>query len=281
MGFELGPGMLRRAPRGWLPARAFALKRSIYSHGHGDGSGVAELETSMGMSVRWRVEIPGREPYELEEERSVPNWLSSGPLASHGNRWYKVRVRPQYGLMPRLGVPCVVDPADPAGIWIDWDAAYKEHVPAWEQEARVQREIARRDGRFDHVVDRITNPFAGKLRPGEKELVEQRIANARSRAPAARAAGEGGESAEHKRRMDDLVRIQKTGRKTRGTVVACAATSQSLATIPLVMITFEVEGRHLVFEHVYGPRHLSHYKPGREVDIWIDPDDPGNVCPGR
>src|SRR6187431_2627961 len=111
MGFELGPKLFRSAPRGWLRARAFSIKHRVYSHSYGN-EGAPEIETSMGMTALWRVEIPGRAPYELEEERSVPMWLGGGPIGS-GNRWYKVRLKPSYGLMKDLGVPCLVDPADP------------------------------------------------------------------------------------------------------------------------------------------------------------------------
>ena len=98
----------------------------------------------MHLRVTWRVEVPGREPYELQEERSVPAWLAAGGLVGTGNRWYKLRLKPTYGLMHGVGVPCSVDPGDPSEIWIDWDAAYKEHEPAWEREARVRREVMRR-----------------------------------------------------------------------------------------------------------------------------------------
>jgi hypothetical protein len=277
MGFELGPGMLRRAPRGWQPARAFAVKRRIYSQRY-DEHGVPEIEATMAMAVTWRVEPPGGEPYAFEEERSVPAWLDAGALMGHGNRWYKLRLRPQYGLMPQLGVPCHVNPGNAHEIWIDWDAAYKEHIPAWEQEARVRREVAKREGKYDQVIDRIVNPFAGKLRAGEATLADERIAKTRPQ-PSPQSPDE--EGAEHERRMDELARLQKTGRKTRGIVVACSATSRTLAAIPVFELVFEVEGRHVVFEHAYGPRHLAHYQPGREVDIWIDPADPNAICPGR
>ena len=68
---------------------------------------------SMEMAVLWRVEVEGREPYELDEKRTVPMWLSSSGLIGAGNRWYKVRVRSQYGLMKSVGVRGLVDPSDP------------------------------------------------------------------------------------------------------------------------------------------------------------------------
>src|SRR3954447_15041802 len=113
MGFELGPKMLRKAPKGWLSARAFPERHDVSSHGYGS-DGAPEIETSMHLSVTWRVEVPGREPYELHEERSVPNWVAAGGLVGNGNRWYKVRVRPQFGLMKEVGVPCVINPRDPS-----------------------------------------------------------------------------------------------------------------------------------------------------------------------
>ena len=149
----------------------------MYSHHYGS-DGVPEIETTMGLKVRWRIEIDGREPYEVQEERSGPAWMAGGGVGG-GNRWYKLRVRPQHGLMKGVRLPCFVNPDDPADLWIDWDGAYDAHVEAWEREARVQREVARRDGLYDQVWDRVTNPFAGKLRAGEDEIVEARIAKQR------------------------------------------------------------------------------------------------------
>jgi hypothetical protein len=93
MGFELGPKLLRRAPKGWLAGRAFPLRHSVYSHPQGHEGGETVFETSAGLTVLWRVKVPGREPYELEEKRSAPMWLHANGIGS-GNRWYKVRVRP-------------------------------------------------------------------------------------------------------------------------------------------------------------------------------------------
>jgi hypothetical protein len=288
MGFELGPKLLRRAPRGWVPARAFPLRHSIYdppNHGP-EGGGEAVIDTSYGMDVTWRVEVDGREPYEFGEIRSAPTWTLTGPLGA-GNRWYKVRIRPTYGLMPELGVPCFVDPANREDIWIDWDKAYDEHVPAWEREARVRRGVSDRDNPYDKVVGRIVNPFAGKLREGEQELVERRVAQEAERireleakyAPPPPDPEVAAQSAELKRLMDELTRIQHTGTKTRATVVAREETDRTFANVPVILLTLEIDGRDVVFEHVFGPRHAKHYKVGREIDVWVDKQ--GAICPGR
>src|SRR4051794_1540154 len=98
MGFELGPKLLRKAPKGWLSGRAFPTSHRVASHGYG-GEGAPEVEMTMHLAVTWRVEVPGRETFELHEERSVPGWLDSGGLTGTGNRWYKLRLKPSSGLV--------------------------------------------------------------------------------------------------------------------------------------------------------------------------------------
>jgi hypothetical protein len=282
MGFELGPKLLRRAPRGWVAGRAFPLRHSLYSRDGGPEAGESMIDTSTDLRVLWRVEVPGRSPYELEEDRSAPLWLQSNSLGS-GNRWYKVRVRPQYGLMPDVGVPVVVDPKDPSEIWIDWDAAYKEHIPAWEREARVRREVGRRKGGIEGAIERIGHPLTGKLRPEDEAYVEQTIERELQAKPAppppdpALAA----ESAELQRRGDELARIHNAGVNTVATVVAREDTGRTIGAVPIILLTFEVEGRRVVFEHTSGPRHAKHYKVGRQVEVWVDRDNPDAICPGR
>jgi hypothetical protein len=285
MGFELGPKLLRRAPRGWLQGRAFSVKHSVSSHHYGHEGG-PEIETSLALTVLWRVEVPDRAPYELEEERSGPMWLDRGGLVGSGNRWYKVRVRPSYGLMRDLGVPVLVNPSAASEIWIDWDAAYKEHVPAWEREARVRREVERRKGGIDGALARIGNPLVGKLRPEDEEHVQKAIEgnSARARQIQAMSAGDpalAAESAELMRRMDDLARIVRDGRKTTGTVVARDDTDRTFGNVPLIVLTFDVDGRRVVFEHIFGPRHAKHYTVGKTVEVWVDLDNLDAIRPGR
>jgi hypothetical protein len=47
------------------------------------------------------------------------------------------------------------------------------------------------------------------------------------------------------------------------------------------VLTFEVEGRIVVFEHLFGERHASYYTVGREVEVWIDRENPDAIRPGR
>ncbi|MBJ7328628.1 MAG: hypothetical protein JHC95_01955 [Solirubrobacteraceae bacterium] len=287
MGFQLGPKFLRKQPKGWLPARAYPVKHATYEHHNNDPEGgESVIETSAGLTVTWRVELDGREPYEFQEERTGPTWLLSG-FTGGGKRWYSVRVRPQYGLMKDVGVPCVVNPENFSELWIDWDTAYDEHVPAWNREARVQRAKAEGESRYDGAFDRIFNPFAGKLRPEDEERLEQAIAEDKSRAakwlPPEQIA-QSKDQVTFKQRLDELGRIKKEGRKVQATVVDIEDTGRKHGEVDVFNLTFELEDggppRTVVFEHIYGPRHLKRYKVGKRVDAWVDPLDPEAICPG-
>ena len=72
MGFELGPKPLRRAPRGLLPARAFPLRHSVTDPPSDPERSETMVDTIFVLTVTWRVEIDGRDPYELEEVRHSP-----------------------------------------------------------------------------------------------------------------------------------------------------------------------------------------------------------------
>ena len=125
--------------------------------------------------------------------------------------------------MRDLGVPCLVNPADPSEIWIDWDAAYDEHAPAWEREARVRREVERRKGGLDGALAAAQQPARGQAPAEDEELRrtrERKSADAR-RCGGPRPAERAGPELRARRRMDELAPHRAThGRKTTGTVVA-------------------------------------------------------------
>lgn len=301
MGMQLGPGFLRRPPKGWLPAHVSAVRHRTYEHGSsGPDGGQSDIDTSCSVEARWRVELPGREPYEFDEERrTAPTWALGGGLGG-GRRWYTVRVKPSYGLMDGVAFPCFVDPGDPRRIWIDWDAAYDSHSDAWGHHARVEREVARRENLWEYAVERVMNPFAGRLRDGELEVAErtreERKAAAAEQERKVREAAEATmaaqgfsttkeETDEIKRSADELKRIHETGRRTSATVVEQRETGRKLGAIPEIEIVFDVEDaggtRRVRYQHLFGPRAAKRYKAGRTVSVWVDRDDPDAICPGR
>ena len=163
MGFQLGPAFLRKPPKGWLPASASTRRHVVYDWPSGgpDGGG-SDWATTCALDADWRVEPEGREPYEFHEERRTgPAWAQAA-LVGGGGRWYRVRVKPTYGLMDGVAFRVWVDPADRTRLWVDWDDAYERHVTAWERKARVDREAARLSSRWEHAVERVLNPLSGR-----------------------------------------------------------------------------------------------------------------------
>lgn len=297
MGLELGPAFLRRPPKGWIPARAVPLRSRVPEVPQGpEGGGQDVLTTSVLLDVTWRIEAEGRAPYEVEEERrTAPTWLQPR-FTGGGNRWYKPRLRPQYGLMADVPVPCYVDPADASAIWIDWDGAYAANEAAWEKQARIDRALADRKGRYEQLWDRALNPFAGRrLQDGEAALVEERLVAERERAAADEAADRAlaaridedhGVGIDAKAAFDaahaEETRVRETGRPATAVVVARRATDRSGYAGPVTLLDLDVDDhgttRRVVYEHVWGPRHAKRYKPGRRIDVRIDPADPGRVA---
>lgn len=300
MGFQLGPSFLRRPPRGSIAAVAYAVRHRVYDPGQSDPEGGESVfDTSYVLDATWRVEVPGREPYEVvEENRTVPVWTMGGPLGA-GKRWYKVRIRPTGGLHSEAPIPVHVDPSDPEKLWIDWDAAHDAHVPLWERDARVKRAIAERESRYDGLVERVINPFAGKLREGEQELVDAKVTAQAARDARIAAEGEAraqelygfapadpDEAARQKAWSDELVEIHRTGRKLRATVVSKRETGETVCNVPVIEVAFDVREhsgatRRVVYENLSGPRAVKRYTPGKEVDVWIAPGNPDRLCPGK
>lgn len=53
----------------------------------------------------------------------------------------------------------------------------------------------------------------------------------------------------------------------------------------MIELLFDVDDggltRRVRHEHLFGPRAVKRCTPGRTVTVWIDPQDPGVICPGR
>ncbi len=286
MGRERGPGLLRKPPRGWIPARAYPVEREILPEApDAEGSRGGVIETSHRLKATWEVHVEGREPIRFSDERRGPAWIHESSVS--GKRWYKPRLlRRSHGLWKSVGVPGFVDPADPTQLWIDWDAAYDEHEAAWERKGRIEREIAAREGGFESIAHRIFNPLDGKLRPGEEPLVDAELARRsgdaaerRERAiEANRSAVPPDEQAEQVRRIAQAERLRREGRKASAVVVAQAATGRTLGDMPVLLITLDVgdagSTRRVTYEHIWGRRHAEFYGVGKRITVRIDPDDP-------
>jgi len=295
---ELGPGMFRRPPAGWLPGHAFAAEHR--ARNWPDGAAHTEnIRQSVELEAVWEIRLDGREAYRFHDVgRSAPLWCSDSGIL-HAKRWYKVRLKPSHGLMSDVPIPVHVNPHNREDIWVDWDAGYDAHVRAWELKDRIDLEKARRASVPEHVVHRVMNPFAGRLKAGEEVLVDEAIAVDRAIAAAqaerdrprveAQMAAMGfapvgsDEQAEYRRRREEMERVSREGRPATATVVSNEPTGRTLANIPVIALILDISDggpvRRLVYEHVWGPRHAKRFKPGKQVDIHVDRADPNVITP--
>lgn len=288
-------GLLRRPPRGWVAGTLVSTRHTVteFPSHDAEGSGRGEWETSYLLDVTWEVRLPGAASYLIHETRKAPVWVEPNELGGSGRRWYAVRLRKSHGLMVGVPMPCAVDPSDQTGIWIDWDAGYAAHEVAWRRESALDRAVAERRGRFDGLVARVTDPFAGRLDPADQRLVDQRIAaedaeQQRIHQQYAARAEEvqwGGVPADEKAAFQamagDLVRIDQTGRPAPGRIVAVVDTGRVLMGLPVRRMEIEVLDpgpRRVFLELPMQPRIAQRYRDGMAVRLKVDVLDPSKVA---
>lgn len=277
-------GLLRRPPGGWLESRAVPLRHRT-SSGRTSESDADQVDTSLLLEVQWEVRVPGRAPYVVAEERKAPVWVSETHTVGSGRRWWTTTLRKTWGLTDGVEIPVWVDPADGTRLWVDWDAAYDAHEPVWRTRSAVEREVAGRRGWYDGVAQRIADPFAGRVVPEDRHLVEEQVAReeaelARQTEAALAAAPTRFEPDEEEawRAMGaEMARLDAVGRPASATVVGLVDTGRTLVGTPVWRIDLEVDDgaapRRVALEVPLRKRRTKAYRVGTEVRVKIDPDD--------
>jgi len=91
-------------------------------------------------------------------------------------------------------------------------------------------------------------------------------------------------------RYRDAARLIAEGRLGRATLFTRETSDRRYRGVQLVIGVFEIEDpaeepdaepRTIVYEHIFGPALARRWRPGRTVDVWIDPQDRDNVYIGR
>lgn len=289
-------GLLRRPPSGWSAAVALPLRYTAASTVNSEaGDGDTALELSQLLDVTWEVRREGRAPYTVEDSRRrAPTWTLPTQLGGTGRRWYRLRLKRTYGLLPDVEVPCRVDPAEPGRLWIDWDAAYRNHEVAWDRRAALDRAVADQRGGLDKVAGRLSNPFgpapteadrvaAQRLLAEEAAELERQRAAAVEATSGARWAGvDPDEKAAFDAMSADLDRIHQTGRRTTGRVVAVVPLDRKMVGVQVKRIELEIQDgpqpRRVALELPLQPAPARRVPVGKEVSVWVDPDDPERIC---
>lgn len=87
-------------------------------------------------------------------------------------------------------------------------------------------------------------------------------------------------------RFRDAARLIAEGRPARVILLTRETSDRRYRGVQLVVATFELEDgdeppREISYEHIFGPASARRWRPGREIDAWIDPHDPDNIYVGR
>ena len=94
------------------------------------------------------------------------------------------------------------------------------------------------------------------------------------------------QEAEYDARFRDAARLIAEGRQVTAILLNRETSDRRYRGVQIVIGTFEIEDgdaapRDVVYEHIFGPASARKWRPGRQVDVWIDPDDPENIYVGR
>lgn len=300
-------GIFKRRPKGWIAGHAVPRSHRAYGHpGHrDDGESVLDAnDMSMRLDAEWEVHVPGRAPYAVRDVgRTAPLWVDeSAPVLGKGKRFWSMRLRQTRGLRAEVGVPCLVSPDDPTRLWLDWDAAYDLHVPAWDRSIAVDQAIEQRRGGVDAVIGRVLSPLRPKLDPADEHLVDAAIAADTARSPQAQAeapllhralnpSDEPPDPAEHQQLVEHVravAHLHRVGREVPATVVEIAPTRRQLCRTPEYEIHLDVDDeggvRRIVHREVMGDRWAGRMAAGTRTLVCVDPGDPGRIAlekPGR
>ncbi|HEX7133593.1 MAG TPA: hypothetical protein VF228_13540 [Iamia sp.] len=267
----------------------------------GEGSGLDPGEYVVLMDVEWEVHVPGRAPYAVRDVgRKVPLWTrESAPLLGKGKRFWSVRPRQTRGLLVEVGVPCLVAPDDPTRLWLDWDAAYDLHVPAWDRSIAVDQAIEQRRGGIDAVIGKVLSPLRPKLDPADEHLVDAAIAADVARSPQAQAeapilhralnaSDEPPDPMEHAQVLDQVrrtVHLHQAGSEVPATVVAIAPTGTTLCRTPEYELHLDVDDedgiRRVVHREVMGDSWAGRMAAGTRTLVCVDPGDPSRIALGK
>lgn len=300
-------GLFKRKPRGWTPAHAYPRHRRTYEGGNeydrGESSGLDPSEWILYMNVTWEVHVPGWAPYVVHESgRKAPQWVreSGLPLVGKGKRYFTARLRETRGLKEEVGVPVLVDPGDPQSIWVDWDAGYDMHVPAWDRELAVERAVEERKGGIDAIAGKIFSPFRPKLAAGDEHLVDAALAAEAERDGRARREGElmiramniglrppkAEEHARLQQHVRNVMRLHDEGRDVPATVVAITPTGEQLCRTPVYELHLDVDDggaavRRVVHREVMNDAWAGRMGAGTPTTVHLDPADPDRLALDR
>jgi hypothetical protein len=297
-------GVFKRRPSGWIAGQARPRWHRTYAPGHEHGddgeSVIGPSDLFLLLDAEWEVQIPGAGPYVVRDVgRRGPMWLDESlPVGGRGKRFWSVRLRRTGGLLAEVGVPCLVDPADRDHLWLDWDAAYDLHVPAWDRAQAVDHAIEQRRGGIDAAIGKVLSPLRPKLDPADQHLVDAAIAADVARSPEGQAqapllhralnplpdgvAAHADERSEVEAQVRATAHVHQVGREVPATIVAIAATGRTVCGTPEYELHVDIDDetgvRRVVHREVMGDAFAGRMAVGTRTLVCVDRADAQRIA---
>jgi hypothetical protein len=106
--------------------------------------------------------------------------------------------------------------------------------------------------------------------------------------PSTEGVGSPAEKAAYLARVQDAADLVARGRETLAIVLSRETSDRRFNGAQIVTIELEIDDpldpgfpRIVTYDHVFGPATARHWRPGKEIRIWIDPRDPERIYAGR
>ncbi|MDP9026171.1 MAG: hypothetical protein M3N46_01270 [Actinomycetota bacterium] len=106
--------------------------------------------------------------------------------------------------------------------------------------------------------------------------------------PSTEGAGSPAEKRAYLARVKAAAELVEHGRPLCAIVLSRETSERRFNGAQIIIVELEIEDplatespRTMVYEHIFGPATARSWKPGREIQIWIDPRDPDRIYAGR
>jgi hypothetical protein len=122
----------------------------------------------------------------------------------------------------------------------------------------------------------------------EREVTMTSMTASRAPRPSREGSGSAAEKRAYLARVKEAARLVKKGRLLSATVLTRETSERRFNGAQIIVVELEIDDplvdtspRTIRYEHVFGPATARSWKPGYEIQIWVDPRDPNRIYAGR
>jgi len=136
------------------------------------------------------------------------------------------------------------------------------------------------------LMNRMREWFVGEPQPVSSDAVL--TLTSRAPRPSVEGAGSPAEKRAYLARVDEAAELVENGRQLTAIVLSRETSERRFNGAQIIVVELEIEDplepaapRTIFYDHVFGPATARSWRPGRQIQIWIDPRDPERIYAGR